>query len=599
MWTIFVIAVLLSYGFWRSKQYSKAKERFAPQLPAERCLSWSASAVGANQIAAMPRQLQGTQVAATAAPEHFDSPQPGFSPGRQADWSGPRTVPGWAAALDGAGAGFSVADAFHHIDPAVLNAVQFSTADHIHNLASIDSYVHDHFFASPEASAEGWLHRLEGYVAEQKAAAALEHAGHHVEFAHLPNQPGWDLLVDGHPLQVKEGVDIAHVKEFLAQHPDINVITGDDIAGQLHDSHVTGIADLNHESISSSTKDSLNGIKDGFHPTIHLPIVTLLLSTYREGKLLWNERTTIEKALKHIAVDVGSVGAGAFLGAKAGALIGSIAGPVGAAIGGFIGGVGGAISGKLAANAVRYKTFNQARAEYCRTVDLGQEAVQARIERSRAEVRQLQAGYQARYEQERNAILRAAEQSLAGVRNSGLRQIKSVVELFPTRLDELEAQLRAERREVLSSIPGSALGILFTTERDLLRSVIKGWLRRALRLVKAEKKQFLVIQDRTPENLLKSIRRFCEAYDCELEVLQNDLLSLAKQFGEAKESADRIRVEAIDGAERARSALIREFGEKVGALHSELAHFIQSWNARIAQCRETLRREARPVGIDL
>jgi hypothetical protein len=46
---------------------------------------------------------------------------------------------------------------------------------------------------------------LRGYVAEQKAVIALEKAGHIVQFAPTPNQQAWDLLVDGHPWQVKEG----------------------------------------------------------------------------------------------------------------------------------------------------------------------------------------------------------------------------------------------------------------------------------------------------------------------------------------------------------------------------------------------------------
>lgn len=51
-----------------------------------------------------------------------------------------------AAALDGTLLGLSALEAFNHIDPAVLNALQFSTAEHLHSLHSIDAYVRDHFF---------------------------------------------------------------------------------------------------------------------------------------------------------------------------------------------------------------------------------------------------------------------------------------------------------------------------------------------------------------------------------------------------------------------------------------------------------------------
>ncbi len=59
---------------------------------------------------------------------------------------------------------------------------------------------------APAMTADGWFERLTGYVAEQKAASALEAAGHHVTFAATANQPVWDLLVDGHPVQIKEGL---------------------------------------------------------------------------------------------------------------------------------------------------------------------------------------------------------------------------------------------------------------------------------------------------------------------------------------------------------------------------------------------------------
>jgi hypothetical protein len=84
----------------------------------------------------------------------------------------------------------------------VLNAVEFSTADHLHSPPSIDNYVQAHFFSNGAASAEGWLHRLEGYVAEQKAAIALEKAGHVVQFAPTANNASWDLVVDGHQRRI-------------------------------------------------------------------------------------------------------------------------------------------------------------------------------------------------------------------------------------------------------------------------------------------------------------------------------------------------------------------------------------------------------------
>jgi len=63
-------------------------------------------------------------------------------------------------------------------------------------------------------------------VAEQKAAAVLEQAGHHVVFPEFQNNPGIDLYVDGAPWQIKEGSSAAaHVREFLRQHDGIEIGT--------------------------------------------------------------------------------------------------------------------------------------------------------------------------------------------------------------------------------------------------------------------------------------------------------------------------------------------------------------------------------------
>lgn len=63
--------------------------------------------------------------------------------------------------------------------------------------------MHDHFLSGVEASIAGAMERLEGYTAERIVAAHLVAQGHIVEFADIPNQEGWDILVDGHPIQVK------------------------------------------------------------------------------------------------------------------------------------------------------------------------------------------------------------------------------------------------------------------------------------------------------------------------------------------------------------------------------------------------------------
>jgi|HubBroStandDraft_1064217.scaffolds.fasta_scaffold71182_2 hypothetical protein len=230
--------------------------------------------------------------------------------------------------------------------------------------------------------------RLTGYVVEQKAASVLEAAGHHVTFAATANQPVWDLLVDGHPAQIKEG--LTGVKAFLLEHHGVPIYTGTEAASAAKDPLVHGLADLNSVEIHDATNTSIQGISDTFDPGFHFPFITRALAGYREAKLLFQERTTLNRALKHVGLEVAGVGVRAFGGAKAGALAGAFLGPIGAAIGGLLGAVAGGVGGKLLSTKIRHIPFQESRAAYKKTAESAQLSIDGAVNRSRDEIRRLQ-----------------------------------------------------------------------------------------------------------------------------------------------------------------------------------------------------------------
>ncbi len=598
MLLIIVLLVLASmYGCWRFWRLRRATERYAPLLPPVNRLSWRVQALS-NSGVIENMSAQAVQCSETdeqssfhpGGPEHFDNASRTLNSIK---------LPTWAAATDGLLQSLPVFVAFNSVDAGVLKAIEFSTAEHVNNLASVDSYVDQHFFDQPLSSAEGWLHRLEGYVAEQKAAAVLEQAGHHVEFAHLPNQAGWDLLVDGQPWQVKEGVSAAaQVKEFLAQHDGIEVITSSDVAVQVGDPHVHGIPELDHDLIASSTKDSLHGMKDGFHAGLHFPVITFAFSSYREFKLLYHQKTEIQKVLKHIAVDVAAVGGAGFVGMKTGALIGSFLGPIGAAFGGVVGGIVGAIGGKMGANAVRFASFDQVKAEYFGTVEAAQGAIQERIDASQGEVRQLQRLYEEQYERERSLIVQRVQEELAVVQSKFGREVESFTNTFPARLEQLVAQLRGEEREVLSAIPSSRLGLVFPNQFDLLRFVIKRWFRNARAKVRLERKHYLAVEDRHTDSLMIEIRRFFRDYEFELTTLANDIQSVVTSLERTRNESEFVQSSAIEAVEGLRSILIRDFSADVEEIHRDIGNVIGYWQQSVERCKQALLREAKPVGME-
>lgn len=287
------------------------------------------------------------------------------------------------------------------------------------------------------------------------------------------------------------------------------------------------------------------------------------------------------------------------MGAQAGAFLLSWAGRLGAALGGILGGVAGAIAGKLSANGMRHGAFNQVRAEYNRMVEAAQENIKARIERSREEIRELQAVFQREYDSGRADIIAAADRFLASVWGKIRRTMTEFADNFSRRLDELFDELKREEAEVLAQVPGSWFALIYPRERDLFRSLARSWFRRARRLGRREKEAYLRIPEEHLGARFEAIRTFLNNYDFELATLQEDLDWLMGAMGAARERAGRIRQEAVDQAEALRTRLITKFGSKVADVHAQLIELVQGWNQRIAECRERLWQEGRPVGIEI
>lgn len=143
---LIIVIVIIAFGLyatWRYRLYARSLNQFSGVLPRENRLTW-------------PR-VGGTRLAAPDIPRHrchWVLPElPSFASERGHPDSGHfefklPDVPILAASADGLLQSLPSFDAFLKIDPDVLKAIQFSSADHIHNLRSMDSYIHDHFFCA-------------------------------------------------------------------------------------------------------------------------------------------------------------------------------------------------------------------------------------------------------------------------------------------------------------------------------------------------------------------------------------------------------------------------------------------------------------------
>lgn len=594
VWALAGLVVLL-YAVWRVWIWKSSPIRFRAILPPSNHLSWWATSARPSVLsqAGSPPQLG---LPTEIGPLRKESPT---GANQSTIASGPGHLGVAAATLDGALTGFHAAEALASIHIDFLKAIQESTAEHLHNLHSVSEYVQDHFFDAPADSADGWLHRLEGYVGEQKAAVALEHAGHAVQFAPHANQAGWDLLVDGHAVQIKEGITAAaNAKEALVTHPDIPVYTDLQSAADLKDGMVHGLAELDPDAISSATESSLSGIQEGLSPDFSIPVVTLLRSSWREFKLLDDGKTSIERALTNVTVDVGGVGAGAWVGTKAGLMAGAACPPAAPFLA-ILGAIAGAIVGRKLADNIRKGPFKKAWEEFCRIHKDASAETEGAIVNSRRKVQELGIEYERKFDSARRAVELTARKQLSEVEREMTIRLESFLKNFPNHLSNLEAQLENEERMVLGQMPSTHWWNWFFPSEDLRKSAIRRWFRSARRIVNEERVRLEAMSASPVSTLRIEVEHFLSTYVFSLQSLDASLAALVKHFGRAQENATRIRERAARQAEQERNALLVAFRDEIVKLHSALAHTFSLWRSRLEHSLALLRKEAESVGVEL
>ena len=144
------------------------------------------------------------------------------------------------------------------IDPEVVRGVEFARAADVDGVLSFARFA-DTKADMTGASLEGFHSQLQGYVAEQVVAHHLVAQGHDVLFPEAANNPGWDLMVDGHPFQVKCLADPGGVFEHLHRYPNIPLIVNADLADQIGDhAGVYVDAELHHDAVQQATEETLD-----------------------------------------------------------------------------------------------------------------------------------------------------------------------------------------------------------------------------------------------------------------------------------------------------------------------------------------------------
>lgn len=230
------------------------------------------------------------------------------------------------------------------IDPMVLKAADFSRTEDIGDIFQFGAFA-ERIASMAAAASAGAGNNLRGYVSEQLVAARLSESGHVVTFPDTSNNPGFDLLVDGVPFQVKCLSHLDGLREHFSKYPDMPVYANAELAEAVIDSgapwaekvfYVDGferdIADL----IMNTSLEAGEVLGD-----LNVPYFAMAISSARNLHRVWRGRMPVSDLPFSVVMDASVKGGLSVIGGLSGKVLGLMAfGPAGALVLGGVGGMG-------------------------------------------------------------------------------------------------------------------------------------------------------------------------------------------------------------------------------------------------------------------
>jgi hypothetical protein len=273
---------------------------------------------------------------------------------------------------------------FNAVDQHVYEAMSRLSGERVDNLADLSQSVSSWKHSIWSGWDSGAVSKFSGHLGEVYAAEHLAASGASVEWPHASNQAGWDLLIDGHAVNVKTVADVSELSKHFSVHSDVAVVVPGDMrdvpAAAFHlypghsvDSALTQYLDsspghsvivdhaLSHADVAHQAGMAGDVALAGASVVdVHIPWVSAATAGWREARLLIDARTDVASALTNFGTDVAFRGGGAAIGGKAGALMGGMLGPVGALVGGVLGAVLGGIAASNKAIAIKRRPLDNA-----------------------------------------------------------------------------------------------------------------------------------------------------------------------------------------------------------------------------------------------
>ncbi|MET3683077.1 putative membrane protein [Alkalibacillus flavidus] len=439
------------------------------------------------------------------------------------------------------------------VDPAVMDAMDFSFSEDLSNFNNMADYIDDKYLdVLGTDAAEGWMTRFEGYVMEMKSADALEKMGYDVQFPNNANNEGWDLLVDGEPWQIKGGESPSVIAEHFEKYPDVPVVTSSTLGEQFQaNEHVMSFDELDPASIHETTHDSLSSIGDLNSADAMgggIPLVSLAMSSVREIKLHSQGKTDMGSSMKNVSLDTAGVGAGGFAGAQAGVAVGTIGGPVGAAAGGMIGGIVGAVGGKMGTNTVKEKAMKEAYEVYENRAEEGHRLIEQAQKDEHQRLRQMVRGVnqdlnKARASLEktyRNQFIKRMQNTSQAQRHF-LMNIPGILQSIRHELKQIDHYIRRDYK------PTSTIRqFLAPTYDDVAYKTIQQWLEERYDIIDEALHRYSHLEvdklsDKEVGHIYAEAVRFFQEYNVESSQLENELKAIIDEAEYVNETGDAMK----------------------------------------------------------
>ena len=223
------------------------------------------------------------------------------------------------------------------IDPLVIESVDFARKEEI-----IDKVSFAYFAEKIDLESTGDISQLKGYVAERLIAQQLQSQGYEIEFPPTSNQPGYDLLVNNQPFQVKCGESNSLVSEHFDKYPNIPVLVNEELGESFIDNEmVFSIEGIRNDAITELTKNNLEAGSDLLD--YEIPLLTLAVVSGKNIFQVFQNKIDLENAIGKTVEESTIRMTGAFAGSN----LLMIGGMVWMPAAGVVGGVVGAVLGSM------------------------------------------------------------------------------------------------------------------------------------------------------------------------------------------------------------------------------------------------------------